>query len=123
MVTQSQRDRFLNRIVPIDLDPEDHTMDKKLVINVAPTGAFIKRHQNPKQPYTAEEIAPEVESAYKEGASVWHVHIRDTDGVPNNDPETVIRALDMDAVGKLISKIRGVDGVLSTETLIATALD
>lgn len=38
------------------------------------------------------------------------------------DLVVMIRALDMDAAGKLISKIRSVDGVLSTETLIATTL-
>jgi nitrate reductase NapAB chaperone NapD len=39
------------------------------------------------------------------------------------DLVVMIRALDMDAAGKLISKIRGVDGVLSTETLIATTVE
>src|ERR1035437_5101308 len=95
MVTQARREKFINWTVPIHLDPEDHTMDKKLVINVAPTGAFIKRHQNPNQPYTPEELAREVISSYKEGASVWHIHIRDEEGVPDNDPETVLRALDL----------------------------
>ncbi len=95
MATQEERDRFLKRVVPIDQDPADLTMGKKLIINVAPTGAFIKRHQNPSQPYSPEEIAREVIAAYKEGASVWHVHIRDAEGAPDNDPETVLRALDM----------------------------
>ena len=31
------------------------TMDKKLIINVAPTGSFMNRQQNPGQPYTMEE--------------------------------------------------------------------
>jgi hypothetical protein len=30
------------------------TMDKKLIINVAPTGSFMNRPQNPGQPYTME---------------------------------------------------------------------
>ncbi len=95
MAVREDRNFFLNHRVPIDEDPEDLTMDKKLIINVAPTGAFIKRYQNPRQPYSPAEIAAEVIAAYQEGASVWHVHIRDEEGVPDNSPETVLRALDM----------------------------
>ena len=39
------------------------------------------------------------------------------------DLVVMIRALDMDATSKLLSKIRAVDGVISTETLIATTLE
>jgi nitrate reductase NapAB chaperone NapD len=38
------------------------------------------------------------------------------------DIVVMIKALDIEAAGKMIAKIRGVDGVLSTETLIATSL-
>lgn len=38
------------------------------------------------------------------------------------DLVVMIRALDLDAATKVVSKIRSVDGVLSTETLIATSL-
>jgi 3-keto-5-aminohexanoate cleavage enzyme len=74
------------------------TMDKKLIINVAPTGAFMNRQQNPGQPYTMEENVQAVIEAYKEGAAVWHVHARDHDGTPSKDPlvvkETIARVLD-----------------------------
>ena len=56
-------------------------------------------------------------------------HIKSLEGVANItavfgrfDIVVMIRALDIEAAGKMISKIRGVDGVLSTETLIATSL-
>jgi len=39
------------------------------------------------------------------------------------DLVVMIRALDLDAGSKLISKIRNVKGVTATETLIATTLD
>ena len=39
------------------------------------------------------------------------------------DLVVMIRALDLDAGSKLISKIRNVDGVTATETLIATVMD
>lgn len=74
------------------------TMDKKLIINVAPTGAFMNRQQNPGQPYTMEENVQAVIEAYKEGAAVWHVHARDHDSTPSKDPhvvkETIARVLD-----------------------------
>jgi len=38
------------------------------------------------------------------------------------DIVVMIRALDIEAAGKMIARIRSVDGVLSTETLIATSL-
>ena len=39
------------------------------------------------------------------------------------DLVVMIRALDLDAGSKLISKIRTVDGITATETLIATVMD
>ena len=39
------------------------------------------------------------------------------------DLVVMIRALDLDAGSKLISKIRNVDGITATETLIATIMD
>jgi DNA-binding Lrp family transcriptional regulator len=38
------------------------------------------------------------------------------------DLVVMIRAIDLDAAAKLIAKIRDVDGVVATETLIATTL-
>ena len=74
------------------------TMDKKLIINVAPTGSFMNRQQNPGQPYTMEENVQAVIEAHKEGAAVWHVHARNRDGTPSKDPhvvkETITRVLD-----------------------------
>ncbi len=74
------------------------TMDKKLIINCAPTGAFMNRQQNPGQPSTMEENVAAVVEAYKAGAAVWHVHARDKDGTPSKDPlvlkETIARVLD-----------------------------
>ena len=74
------------------------TMDKKLIINVAPTGSFTSRQQNPLQPYTMEENVKAAIEAYKAGAAVWHVHAREKDGLPSKDPyvvkETIDRVLD-----------------------------
>jgi len=56
------------------------TLDKPLLITVCSTGALFARKQNPNQPYTAEEIAQDTIAAYKEGASVAHLHTRKEDG-------------------------------------------
>lgn len=79
-------------------EPPYKTMAKKLIINVAPTGSFTNREQNPGQPYTMEENVKAVVEAYKAGASVWHAHAREKNGLPSKDPkvmkETIDRVLD-----------------------------
>ena len=82
----------------LHLEPPLPTMAKKLVINVAPTGSFTNREQNPQQPYTMEENVQAAVDAYKAGAAVWHVHAREKNGLPSKDPhvmkETIDRVLD-----------------------------
>ncbi len=90
---------FEQRFQLYDFDEPSPVMDKKLVINVAPTGAFIKREQNPNQPYTPAEVAKQAIESYKVGASVFHVHVRDEKGIIqlSNVPaikESVDRVLD-----------------------------
>ena len=61
-------------------------MGKKLIINVAPTGSFTSREQNPLQPYTMEENVKAAVEAYKAGAAVWHVHARERTGCRARTP-------------------------------------
>jgi 3-keto-5-aminohexanoate cleavage enzyme len=79
---------------PVHLEPKIPTMGKKLIINVAPTGALMSRKQNPTQPYNSQEIAKEVVEAYKAGASVFHIHVRD-DGKFTVDSEIYKKTLDL----------------------------
>ena len=79
----------------LDRDTGNPTMDKKLVINIAPTGSFTTREQNPNQPYSPREIAQQVINAYEVGASVWHVHCRYESGIPSKDPKMIIEMIDM----------------------------
>ena len=82
----------------VHMEMPHKTMDKKLIINVAPTGSFMNWQQNPGQPYTMEENVKAAIEAYKAGAAVWHVHARDKDGTPSKDPhvlkETIARVLE-----------------------------
>lgn len=55
---------------------------EKLIITAAISGAEVTKEHNPAIPYTVEEIAREAESAYKAGASIIHLHVREDDGTP-----------------------------------------
>lgn len=56
-----------------------------VAITVAPTGPVASKADNPNLPTQPHEIARDVAAAYKEGASVAHLHFRDTDDQPTAD--------------------------------------
>jgi 3-keto-5-aminohexanoate cleavage enzyme len=61
---------------------------EKLIITVAVTGSLTTRDQNPHIPYTPEEIAASTVEACRAGASVVHLHVRETStGKPVQDVE------------------------------------
>lgn len=60
---------------------------EKLIITAAICGAEVTKKHNPNVPYTVEEIAREAEAAYKAGASIIHLHVRNDDGTPTQDKE------------------------------------
>ncbi len=98
---------------PLDQEPRSPTMDKKLVITVATTGGFLKKEQNPNQPYLPEEVASQAIEAYKAGAAIWHVHVRDKDGyLVHKDPGPNIEAIDIiksECPDMLMSQSRFID--------------
>lgn len=78
----------------LHLEPPHTTLRKKLIINVAPTGSFTNREQNPLQPYTMEENVKAAVDGYKAGAVVWHVHAREKNGLPSKDPHVMKETID-----------------------------
>lgn len=50
---------------------------EKLIISAAVCGAAPTRDQNPNVPYTPEEIASEALRAWRAGAAIAHIHVRD----------------------------------------------
>ncbi len=60
---------------------------EKLIITVAPTGTGTTRKDTPYLPLTPKEIAEEVHLAWKAGAAVAHLHVRDENGLPSMDVE------------------------------------
>ena len=51
---------------------------EKLIIAACICGAEVTKEHNPAVPYTVEEIVREAKSAYDAGASVIHLHMRES---------------------------------------------
>ena len=66
---------------------------QKLIILSAAPGSQISKEQNPNLPTTPEEIVKNHVDAYKAGASMVHVHVRDEKGNPTGDPELYKRVI------------------------------
>ncbi len=67
---------------------------EKLIITAAICGAEVTKENNPNVPYTIEEIGREAEAAYKAGASIIHLHVREDDGTPTQNKERFKLAMD-----------------------------
>jgi 3-keto-5-aminohexanoate cleavage enzyme len=66
---------------------------EKVGITVAPVGAFVKRDQNPYQPYTPEEIIKECIESVEAGACGVHIHVRDEQGNPSCDRTMTLQVI------------------------------
>ena len=66
-----------------------------VIITVAPTGPIATKADNPHLPTTPEEIADAVLGAYRAGAAVAHIHLRDESQRPTADLGIARRALDL----------------------------
>ncbi len=71
---------------------------EKLVITVGITGSRITRKQTPYIPILPEEIAQSGIEAWKEGASVLHIHVR--------DPKTGLGTQDISIFKEVVDRIR-----------------
>ena len=60
---------------------------EKLIITAAICGAEVTKENNKHVPYTVEEIGNEAETAYRAGASIIHLHVREDDGTPTQNIE------------------------------------
>lgn len=58
---------------------------EKLIITAAICGAEVLKEHNEYVPYTIKEIQQEAYKAYKAGASIIHLHVRNDDGTPTQD--------------------------------------
>lgn len=66
-----------------------------VIVTVAPTGPIATKADNPALPTAPEEIATAVEQAYRAGASVAHIHLRDENERPTADLDIARRTMDL----------------------------
>ena len=82
---------------------------EKLIITVGITGSRITRQQTPFIPITPEEIAQSGIEAWRAGASVLHIHVR--------DPKTGLGTQDYSLFKEVADRIRGeTDAILCLTT-------
>jgi 3-keto-5-aminohexanoate cleavage enzyme len=63
---------------------------QKLIITVAMTGSVPTKEKNPNLPVTPDEIAADVKRCADAGASVFHIHARDSQQKPTLRPEVFL---------------------------------
>ena len=68
-------------------EKELEKIKKKLIINFTPNGMIPTKEMTPHVPISPEEVANEVLKAAELGASIAHIHARNPDGTPTQDPE------------------------------------
>jgi 3-oxoadipate:acetyl-CoA acetyltransferase len=79
-------------------------MTDELIVNLAPTGMVPTRADSPHVPLTPEEVAADARRCADLGAAIVHLHPRDVDGLPSQDPAVAasfIRAV-RDAVPDIV---------------------
>lgn len=60
-------------------------LGRKVIITVAPTGAWPSKKDNPAIPLTPKEIAEDVFECWQAGAAIAHLHMRDDKGMGTMD--------------------------------------
>jgi 3-keto-5-aminohexanoate cleavage enzyme len=82
---------------------------RKLVITAGLTGSRISKEQTPHIPITGDEVAESGIAAWRAGASVLHVHVR--------DPQTGLGTQDLGVFGPVVDRLRAeTDAVLCLTT-------
>ena len=68
-------------------------MPNKVMITCAVTGAETTRADHPALPVTPDEIAVAAAEAREAGAAILHLHVRDANGEPTQDPAVFAEAI------------------------------
>ena len=64
------------------------------ILTAALTGPIASKQQHPGLPTTPDEIAAAADDAWRAGAAIAHVHVRDEDGRPTADVDRARKTLD-----------------------------
>lgn len=68
---------------------------ENLIITCALSGAEVTKENNPAVPYTPEEMAEAAYEAYRAGASIIHLHVRENNGKPTQDKEVFRKNIEL----------------------------
>jgi len=71
------------------------TLENKVIITAALTGAMTPKESNPNIPLTPEEIAEDAYKCWKAGAAIVHLHMRDDQGRGTMDKERFKKTIDL----------------------------
>lgn len=71
------------------------SLDNKVIITAALTGAMTPKELNPNIPLTPEEIAKDAYECWKTGAAVVHLHMRDDEGLGTMDKEKFKKTVEL----------------------------
>lgn len=71
------------------------SLSDKLIISAALTGSWPTKAQNPAVPITEEEIARAAIDAWRAGAAIVHLHVRNEQGKVTCDPTRYAKARDL----------------------------
>ncbi|MGF0040127.1 3-keto-5-aminohexanoate cleavage protein [Peptoniphilaceae bacterium SGI.131] len=71
------------------------SLDNKVIITAALTGAMTPKELNPNIPLTPEEIAKDAYECWKAGAAVVHLHMRDDEGLGTMDKEKFKKTVEL----------------------------
>lgn len=70
-------------------------LSRKVIVTVAPTGAWPSKKDNPAVPMTPREIADDVHECWQAGAAVAHLHMRDAQGKGTMNKELFKETVDL----------------------------
>jgi len=71
------------------------SLNNKVIITAALTGAMTPKELNPSIPMTPEEIAEDAYQCWKAGAAIVHLHMRDEEGKGTMDKEKFKKTIDL----------------------------
>lgn len=84
--SRPQYDQLMN-------EPIIQTLNRKLIIGVAPAGMFLDRDVFPKIPNNPETIVSASRECFEAGATLIHVHCKDKNGFTSVDPDLTVETL------------------------------
>jgi uncharacterized protein (DUF849 family) len=70
------------------------TIDRPLILNLAPTGAVANHRKNPRVPIAPDDIVADVLAGARLGIAMAHLHVRNADGTPSCDPSLFAQVIE-----------------------------